>query len=155
MSEPRRLVAIHLAPASRLPMRSVTSAELLTGGGIVGDRYEHARHRHVSIQSTDELAAASEARGAPVDGGRTRRNLTVTGPPLPRSPGTRLTIGSTVELEVVRVAAPCKVMDDAVGPGAHLAMRHRGGVICRVLAGGRIAVGDVVEAPRADASTGR
>ena len=144
MPEPRRLIAIHLAPASRLPMRSVTAAELRTDGGIVGDRYENARHRHVSIQTTDELDAASAARGAPVEAGRTRRNLTVTGPPLRRTPGTRLRLGASVELEVVRVAAPCKVMDDAVGPGAHLAMRHRGGVIFRVLTGGPIATGDLV-----------
>lgn len=127
-------------------MRSVDTAELRSGGGIVGDRYENARHRHVSLQSTEDLAASSEVLGASIDPGATRRNLTVTGPSLPTTPGTRLTVGGSVELEVVRVAAPCKVMDDAVAPGAHRAMRHRGGVICRVLRGGPIAVGDTVGA---------
>lgn len=157
----RRIVAIHVAPGTRLAMRAVDSAELRSGGGIVGDRYENARHRHVSLQSTEDLAASSGALGTTIDPGSTRRNVTVSGPPLPTTPGVRITIGSpdtdtdtdgrngngvgaVVELEVVRVAAPCKIMDDAVGPGAHRAMRHRGGVICRVLVGGVVAVGDPV-----------
>ena len=114
------------------------------GVGLVGDRYENARHRHVSLQSIDDLAASAEALGAPIDPGRTRRNLTISGPSLPTTPGTRVTIGDTVELQVVRAAAPCKIMDDAVAPGAHLAMRRRGGVICRVLRGDVIRVGDTV-----------
>ena len=141
---PRRVVSIHVAPATRLAMRSVEAAELRTAGGIVGDRYENARHRHVSLQSTEDLAASSVALGATIDPGTTRRNLTVSGPTLPTTPGTRIALGDAVELEVVRVAAPCRIMDDAVGPGAHRAMRHRGGVICRVLRGGPIATGDRV-----------
>jgi MOSC domain-containing protein YiiM len=149
-------------------MRAVETAELRSGGGIVGDRYENARHRHISLQSTEDLAVSSAALGTTIDPGSTRRNITVGGPPLPTTPGVRITIGSRdtdtdtdvatdggdddgrngigalVELEVVRVAAPCKIMEDAVGPGAHRAMRHRGGVICRVLAGGVVAVGDLV-----------
>ncbi|MFN3218016.1 MAG: MOSC domain-containing protein [Acidimicrobiales bacterium] len=161
-----------MAPGTRLAMRAVDTAELRSGGGIVGDRYENARHRHVSLQSTEDLAASSAALGTTIDPGSTRRNITVSGPPLPTTPGVRITIGSriadadadaddgrndndngngvgaVVELEVVRVAAPCKIMDDAVGPGAHRAMRHRGGVICRVIAGGVVAVGDPVTPAR-------
>jgi MOSC domain-containing protein YiiM len=163
-TDERRIVAIHVTPGTRLAMRAVGTAVLRSGGGIVGDRYENARHRHVSLQSTEDLAASSAALGTTIDPRSTRRNITVSGPPLPTTPGVRITIGSritdadadaddsrndndngdTVDLEVVRVAAPCKIMDDAVGPGAHRAMRHRGGVICRVLAGGVVAVGDHV-----------
>ncbi len=45
-------------------------------------------------------------------------------------------------LEVVRPAPPCRLMDDAVGPGAARAMHDRGGSILRVLESGDIAVGD-------------
>lgn len=140
----RTLVSIHVAPATRLAMRSVETADLRTAGGIVGDRYEHARHRHVSLQSAEDLDASSLALGAVIDPGTTRRNLTVSGLSLPTTPGIRIALGDAVELEVVRVAAPCRIMDDAVGPGAHRAMRHRGGVICRVVRGGHIATGDRV-----------
>ena len=76
--------------------------------------------------------------------GLTRRNLTVSGGVVPREPGALVRIGDVV-LEVVRVAAPCKLLDDAIGPGAHHAMRHRGGSVCRVLVGGSVRVGDPVD----------
>ena len=59
-----------------------------------------------------------------------------------KRPGTRVRVGGAL-LEVVRPAPPCRVMDDAVGPGAARAMHDRGGSIFRVLESGDIAVGDV------------
>ena len=49
-------------------------------------------------------------------------------------------------LEVVRVAAPCKLLDDTLGRGAQEALRRRGGSIFRVLEGGEITVGAPVHA---------
>lgn len=46
---------------------------------------------------------------------------------------------------MVRVAAPCKLLDDTIGPDAQVALRRRGGSICRVLEGGEIAPGDPVD----------
>jgi MOSC domain-containing protein YiiM len=60
------------------------------------------------------------------------------------TPGTRLRIGE-VELEVVRVAAPCRLLDESVGQGAAAALRRRAGSACRVLRSGTIRVGDAVE----------
>ncbi|WP_374203705.1 hypothetical protein [Pseudonocardia sp. ICBG601] len=42
----------------------------------------------------------------------------------------------------MRRAAPCRVMETAVGPGARRALHDRGGAVCRVLSSGTIAVGD-------------
>ena len=63
---------------------------------------------------------------------------------MPALPGQRITIGEVL-LEVVRVAAPCRVMEDSVGPGARTALRRRGGSICRVLSGGTIRLGDAAD----------
>ena len=60
---------------------------------------------------------------------------------MPTTPGERLRIGD-VDLEVVRVAAPCKLLDDVIGTGARNALRRRAGSICRALSSGIIAVGD-------------
>jgi MOSC domain-containing protein YiiM len=49
-----------------------------------------------------------------------------------------------VLLEVVRVAAPCKLLDDTIGRGAQEALRRRGGSIFRVIEGGTIRIGDEV-----------
>ena len=124
-------------------MRAVESAEVETGKGIVGDRYHGTKHRHVTVQSAESLAEATLAYGAEVPAELTRRNLTVDAGLVPRDPGARITVGPVV-LEVVRVAAPCKLLDDTIGRGAQEALRRRAGSVCRVLVGGTVEVGDEV-----------
>ena len=137
------VTAIHVAPASRLPMKAVGSVVAEAGRGLVGDRYHGTRHRHVSVQSALQLEEASERFGDGVDPGATRRNVTISHGEVPTAPGSRLAIGG-VELEVVRIAAPCRLLDDVIGDGARDALRKRAGSICRVLVGGTISVGDGV-----------
>lgn len=137
--------SIHLAPGRRLPTTAVPSVEAEAGAGLVGDRYHGSRHRHVTVQALDDLAAAAEVLGRPVDPGLTRRNITLTGGPIPTRPGERMRIGG-VELEVVRIAAPCRLLDDWLGPGAMQALcSPRGGTVFRLLSSGTIRVGDEAE----------
>ena len=138
-----RIVAIHLAPGRRIPTRSVDSVVAETGKGLVGDRYHGTRHRHVTLQSREALDAAAAQLGRPVDSGATRRNITVDAGDIPTKPGTRIRIAD-VDLEVVRVSAPCRLLDDWIGPGAASALSKRGGSVCRVLSSGTLKVGDEV-----------
>ncbi len=138
-----KVLAIHLAPGTRLPVRAVESVVAEAGTGLVGDRYHGARHRHVTIQSQEFLDHAAAELGYDYDPGATRRNITVDAGEIPTRPGARLRIG-TVDLEVVRVAAPCRLLDDSVGPGAAAALRRRAGSVCRLLTSGTIRVGDSV-----------
>jgi MOSC domain-containing protein YiiM len=140
------VVALQTAPERKAPMVAVDHLAVEAGRGILGDRHHGSRHRHVSVQSRDDLDAATAALGAPVTPAGTRRNLTLDHGPVPTEPGVHLVIGDVV-LEVVRRAAPCRVMEETVGPGAARAMHGRGGAICRVLASGTIALGDAVELP--------
>ena len=137
------VAALHVAKGRRLPMRAVDQVEIETARGIVGDRYHGSRHRQVSVQSLDDLAVAAELFGSPIPADLTRRNITVAGGSVPRDPGAIIRIEDVV-LEVVRVAAPCKLLDDTIGAGAQGALRRRGGSVCRVLEGGRVAVDDRV-----------
>lgn len=138
------VVALHVAKATRLPMRSVEAVEAEEGRGLVGDRYHGTRHRHVTLQSASQLAEAAAAFGAPVPAELTRRNVTVSDGVVPTTPGTLVRVGE-VELQVVRVAAPCKLLDDTIGAGAQKALRlGRAGTVCRVLTSGTIRVGDAV-----------
>ena len=141
------VVALHVAPARKAGTHPVEAIEVEAGAGIVGDRYHGTRHRHVSVQSATALAEAASDLGAPVDAGSTRRNVTLSHGDVPTEPGARLSVGPVL-LEVVRVAAPCAVMDVSVGPGARTALRRRGGSICRVLEGGTVHVGDAAVLPR-------
>lgn len=135
--------AIYVSPARKIPMRSVASVLAEAGAGLVGDRYHGTRHRHVSVQSREDLAEAEAAFEAPIGEDLTRRNITVSGIEVPTKPGKRLTVAE-VELEVVRIAAPCKLLDDDIGAGAKTALRRRAGTIFRVLTSGEIVVGSPV-----------
>ena len=95
----------------------------------------------MTVQALDQLEAAAADLGRPVDPALTRRNLTLDHGPVPTRPGERLRIGE-VELEVVRIAAPCRLLDDWLGPGAMKALHARGGSVFRVLTSGSICLGD-------------
>lgn len=144
-----RIVAVHIAPGRKIPTRSVQSVTAEAGKGLVGDRYHGTKHRHVTIQSRELLEQAAADLGHPIDPGATRRNLTVDAGDIPTRPGARLRI-EEVELEVVRVSAPCRLLDDWIGPGAARALHQRGGSVCRVLTSGPIRVGDDVHVLPAD-----
>ncbi len=139
-----RVAEIHVAKATRLPMRSVDGVEVEAGKGIVGDRYHGTRHRHVTVQSATALTESAVVLGREIPAALTRRNLTVSDGVVPREPGARIRIGDVL-LEVVRVAAPCKLLDDTIGAGAQEALRRRAGSVCRVLESGTVRVGDPVD----------
>lgn len=139
-----KVVAIHVAPGRRLPVRALEAVWAESGKGLLGDRYHGSRHRHVTMQSQELLDRAAAELGYSFDPGATRRNLTVDEGEIPTRPGTRLIVGD-VELEVVRVSAPCRLLDDGIGPGAAAALRRRAGSTCRLLTSGTIRIGDSVQ----------
>ncbi|WP_207769314.1 MOSC domain-containing protein [Nocardioides currus] len=138
------VASIHIAKATRLPMRAVEVVEAEAGRGLVGDRYHGTRHRHVTVQSATSLAEAAEVFGRDVPAELTRRNITISDGVVPRDPGSRIRVGDVL-LEAVRVAAPCKLLDDTIGRGAQEALRRRAGTVFRVLGSGTIRVGDAVD----------
>ena len=73
-----------------------------------------------------------------------RANLFVEGIALPRRAGDVMAIGD-VRLEITVEVEPCERMEESA-PGLQAAMRPdwRGGVGCRVLQGGEIAIGDAI-----------
>ena len=138
-----KVVAIYIAPGSRIPTRPVDAVDAEAGRGLVGDRYHGARRRQVTLQSQEELDRAADDLGHTFEAHATRRNITVDAGVIPAKPGTRLRIGD-VDFEVVRDAAPCRLLDDWIGPGAMAALRGRAGSALRVLSSGTIRVGDSV-----------
>lgn len=139
------VVAMQIALASRMDMRVVDTVEILDGHGITGDRYENARHRQVTVQSLEEIALAEDEIGRSLDAIHTRRNITLDAGRLDRTPGARITIGAgedAVELEVVRDAAPCKLLEDNLGRDAKLALHKRAGVVYRTVRGGVVHIGN-------------
>ena len=138
-----KVIAIHIAPGSRIPTRPVDAVIAEARKGLIGDRYHGSRHRQVTLQSRESLDRAAEDLGHEFDSHATRRNITVDAGDIPATPGTRIQIGEA-EFEVVRDAAPCRLLDDWIGPGAMKALRGRAGSALRVLSTGTVRVGDRV-----------
>lgn len=152
MSDARggRLVGIAVRPAYRAPMQTLERAHICVGAGVAGD-YKGAKHprRGVTVLAREAWEAALADLDAHTDGDALawtarRANLLVEGVDLPRAVGGVVRIGAAV-LEVTYPTTPCKRMDEA-RPGLLRALYPdwRGGITCRVVEGGEVALGDAV-----------
>jgi MOSC domain-containing protein YiiM len=131
-------------------MERVSSALLVAGAGVEGD-HKGLRfpNRGVTILALEDWSAAIAeltdlAGPVPLPWTMRRANILVRDVRLPRGRGSVLAIGA-VRLEVTGQTTPCARMDEAhSGLRRALAPDWRGGVTCRVLAGGTISIGDGV-----------
>jgi|SRR3954469_2023526 len=135
-----------------LPKRPIAEADVTTNG-LEGDwqsdrRYHGGPDRAVVIFSAERIAAL-QAEGHPIGTGTTGENLTLSGLEWTEVvPGARLAIGE-VRLEVTKFTTPCvNIAGSFTGRDiARLSQKIRPGwsrVCARVLASGRIRVGDAV-----------
>ena len=115
--------------AADVPTTDAGRVELVAGKGIVGDRF------------------AAELGTAPLDPLLTRRNIVLRGAHLAPLLGHDFALesqGELVRLTAGRPAHPCVWMDEMLAPGAHKAMRGRGGVRCRAVSDGVLHRGPAV-----------
>ena len=146
-----RLICIAVRGAYRAPMQTLERAHIALGGGVEGD-YKGAKHprRGVTVLAREAWEAALADLG--VDNGEEelpwtarRANLLVERVDLPRAVGGVVRIGGAV-LEVTYPTTPCKRMDEArAGLLRALYPDWRGGITCRVVEGGEVALGDGVD----------
>ncbi|HEY8337458.1 MAG TPA: MOSC domain-containing protein [Tardiphaga sp.] len=144
---PGRLGWIGLRPARRAAVLAPESATLVTGQGIAGDHYAttHDGPRQVTLIAAEDLAAIAAFLGRDAIAPELlRRNLVTSGINLTALRDQRFRIGDVV-LEASGDCAPCSRMEQAFGPGGYNAVRGRGGITARVIAGGEVRLGDVVE----------
>ncbi len=142
-----RIEWIGLRPARETPMVEVDAAEAVAGAGLAGDRYRGSNgKRGVTLIQAEHLAAIAALAGhAQVAPASQRRNVVVSGIPLVALKGRRFRIGDVV-LEGIAPCDPCSRMEAVLGAGGYNAMRGHGGLCARIVEGGTLRVGDVVEA---------
>jgi len=151
---PGRLEWIGLRPARRAAVQIRDSATLMAAHGIEGDRYHTERNgpRQVTVVAAEDMAAvASFLRLREIAPELLRRNLVIRGINLLALKDRRFRVGATL-LEGSGECAPCSLMEEALGAGGYNAMRGHGGITARVIEGGDIAIGDLIE--RVDARAG-
>lgn len=137
--------------AADVPTTDAERVEMVAGKGIVGDRFfGKAAHMDaaVTLFAVEALEAmAAELGAGPFDPLLTRRNVVLRGADLAPLLGGEFVLesrGDVVRLKAGRPAHPCAWMDQMLAPGAHKAMRGRGGVRCQVLSGGILHRGPAV-----------
>lgn len=137
--------------AAEVPTTDAESVEVVAGKGIVGDRFfGKAAHMDaaVTLIAVEALEAIARELGVePFDPLLTRRNLVLRGAHLAPLLGQEFSLesrDSVVRLRGGRPAHPCAWMDRMLAPGAHAAMRGRGGMRCGALSDGTLYRGPAV-----------
>ncbi|NBC47048.1 MAG: MOSC domain-containing protein [Gammaproteobacteria bacterium] len=155
-SRPPQLVGIYVAEHAGAKMQGLQAAEALVGRGLVGDRYANdAGHWRatdrceITLISAEDLLRSEQRTGLKLQQGAHRRNLVVAGLRQSELRGARLRIGE-VELRWHRVRPPCGYLDQIAGRGMAKALGRHAGHCFRVVASGRLQLGDRVERWRSE-----
>jgi hypothetical protein len=142
-----RVVAILIAPDAEAALSRVDGAEALAGRGLDGDRYAGDRGTFsgpgrgyqltlVEAEVLDEIELPWE---------EARRNIVTRGISLNGLVGHRFRVGP-VECVGRRLAEPCAHLERLARPGLLRPLVHRGGLRADIVTGGRIHLGDEIEA---------
>lgn len=127
------------------PLLSVTTVKAKAGIGLAGDHYSSKNgKRQVTLIQKEHLSAVASMLGKQeIDPGLIRRNIVVSGINLAALKDKEFKVGNTV-LKYTGECHPCSRMEENLGHGGYNAMRGHGGITCKVIESGDIAVGDLV-----------
>jgi MOSC domain-containing protein YiiM len=142
-----RVEWIGVRPARDQPMQMLDRVRVSPGKGLEGDRFsgrETSKRQVTLIQQEHLEVIASCLQREPIEPGVFRRNLVVSGLNLLALKGKTFRVGD-VMLEYTGLCHPCSKMEKALGPGAYNAMRGHGGITTRVVEGGELELGSLVQ----------
>ena len=139
-----RVRAISISKEKGIPKTNVSEADLEAGLGVVGDAHADGGHRQVSLLAAEEIDRMREM-GASVSPGDFAENITTQDLDLRAlKVGARLRVGGSAELVVTQLGKQCHgrcAIYERVGD----CIMPREGIFARVIASGRIKVGDTIE----------
>ena len=141
-----KVIAVCISEKRGTQKKNIGSARFQENWGIQNDAHAGGWHRQVSLLSYDKIEAF-RARGAEVDDGAFGENLVVSGIDFRGLPvGTILECGGVV-LEMTQIGKECHSHCEIYHKMGECIM-PREGVFARVLKGGTISAGDVMEVRR-------
>ena len=144
------LCGIFIAESAGMPMQSVEYAEVVSGKGILGDRYlkktgywDPVEGCQITLISEHDLKQAKRGNNLTFDNGQHRRNLVIKGIKTKALEGKQFKIGDAV-FSYEKPRPPCGYLNKIEGKGMALALSYNSGICIRVIQGGRLSVGDAV-----------
>ena len=127
---------LHIARVKETPSDPVQQATAISGMGLEGDRScRQGNMRQVLIMDNETLGVFGLVPG------QIKENITVTGLDLSQTVAGNVVFIGDVTMEVVGECEPCGKMD-AIRQGLQAELNHRRGMLCTVINGGDIKVGD-------------
>ena len=128
---------LHIARVKETPSDPVQQATAISGTGLEGDRSARKGNmRQVLIMDNETLSSFGLVPG------QIKENITVSGLDLSKTEaGNVVFIGDEVTMEIVGECEPCHKMD-AIRQGLREELDHQRGMLCTVINGGPIKVGD-------------
>lgn len=139
------LLDIAVRSASRGTMKQLSECALSLENGLDGDFRGRSTNRQVTVLALEDWRQACTALGVDLPWTTRRANLLIEGVSLFDTTGATLHIGSAI-LEITGETEPCARMEE-YHPGLRdaLSSAWRGGVCCRVAAGGFLNLGARVD----------
>jgi MOSC domain-containing protein YiiM len=138
------IVSINVSGKKGAKKTPVASALVREDHGIEGDAHAGFMHRQVSLLA-EESIAKMQAKGLKVNPGDFAENITTRGIELTSLPiGTRIALGSGVELQVTQIGKVCHTRCEIFKQAGDCVMPKEG-IFAKVLRGGRLSAGDTGE----------
>ncbi len=126
---------------------TVETVRLRAHKGLVGDRYFGTKFTYASVTliATESLHwLEGELASGPFDPSLARRNIVTRGLDVDAIARTAFTLDAghgPIRFRSLTPANPCAWMNEVFAPGAHQALRGRGGIRCEPLDDGELSVG--------------
>lgn len=138
-----RVLAVCTSEEKGEKKKDVGQAAIITDHGLEGDAHAGPWHRQVSLLSLTSVDKM-RGRGIEISFGDFAENLTVEGLDVWLLPvGTRLQVGSDVELEVTQIGKECH-LGCAIRQQVGDCVMPREGIFAQVLKGGIVRVDDPI-----------
>ena len=134
------IVSLQLCPGYRKPMNMVPSAEVIQNLGLKGDTHALPdSSRQILLIEKETLDTLSLLPG------QVKENITTEGITLMGlKMNDRLRLGDDVVLEITKPCSPCSRMEE-LRPGLLKDLAGKRGMLARVVNGGTVRVGDVID----------
>jgi MOSC domain-containing protein YiiM len=145
-----RVVSINISDKKGVRKNPTGEAVIKTDFGIEGDAHASSKwHRQVSLLALESIRKM-QAMGLKVEPGDFAENITTEGIDLPQLPiGTKMTIGNNIEVEVSQIGKKCHTRCEIYNQAGDCIMPKEG-IFVKVLKGGMIKEGDVIEVSSKD-----